>query len=153
MHIYNLALIGFGGVNRALAELVRDRFSQPNELGFTLRIVAITNLSFGTWIDDRGIEPQTALSIGAARGFCEFAGGSVEVDHYRAIVESAADIVIEATYTNRTSGEPATSHIRWALSAGKHASTTNKGRVRCSEPSFTSLLACTASASSTRAVF
>ena len=40
-----------------------------------------------------------------------------------------ADIVAEATYTNPTDGEPALSHVRWALESGKHVCTTNKGPV------------------------
>lgn len=40
----------------------------------------------------------------------------------------ASDLV-EATYTNPTDGEPALSHVRWALESGKHVCTTNKGPV------------------------
>ena len=40
-----------------------------------------------------------------------------------------ADIVAEATFTNPTDGEPALSHVRWALESGKHVCTTNKGPV------------------------
>ncbi|TGT11999.1 homoserine dehydrogenase, partial [Mesorhizobium sp. M8A.F.Ca.ET.213.01.1.1] len=40
-----------------------------------------------------------------------------------------ADIVVEATFTNPNDGEPAVSHCRWALQAGKHVVTTNKGPV------------------------
>ncbi|ELS58976.1 putative Homoserine dehydrogenase [Streptomyces viridochromogenes Tue57] len=33
------------------------------------------------------------------------------------IREVPADIVVEATFTNLTDGEPALSHVRWALRA------------------------------------
>ncbi|MFC9420035.1 homoserine dehydrogenase, partial [Bacillus mobilis] len=45
------------------------------------------------------------------------------------IKSSPADIVVEATFTNPPTGEPAVSHVRWALESGKHVVTTNKGPV------------------------
>ncbi len=50
MTTYNLALIGFGGVNRALAELIRDEPQRFASLGFELRVVAITDLAFGSLV-------------------------------------------------------------------------------------------------------
>jgi len=43
--------------------------------------------------------------------------------------ECDADVIVELSFTNLQTGEPATSHIRAALSAGKHVVTTNKGPV------------------------
>ncbi len=45
------------------------------------------------------------------------------------IHNSTADIVCEATFTNPDDGEPAVSHVRWALESGKNVCTTNKGPV------------------------
>ncbi len=39
-----------------------------------------------------------------------------------------ADIVVEATFTSPIDGEPAVSHVRWAIESGKHVVTTNKSR-------------------------
>lgn len=137
---YNIALIGFGGVNRALAELIQERFSEPTEaLGFGLRIVAITDLQLGTWQNDDGIDPAVALAVERGGNFAAFPGGSADVDNERVIKESSADIVVEATFTNPTTGEPAASHVRWALEAGKHVSTTNKGPVALFGPEFRQL--------------
>jgi len=62
---YDLALIGFGGVNRALAELISQRgHRMAGDLGFTLRVVAITDLRAGSLVDTDGIDlaPLTAVS-------------------------------------------------------------------------------------------
>jgi homoserine dehydrogenase len=55
MDRYDLALIGFGGVNRGLAELIVQRGDDiAHELGFALRVVAITDLRAGSWSTPTG---------------------------------------------------------------------------------------------------
>ena len=54
---YDVALVGFGGVNRAFVDLVRTRNdSFAEELGFRLNIVAVTDLHFGSVIAASGID-------------------------------------------------------------------------------------------------
>ena len=137
---YRLALIGFGGVNRALAEIIRDQNEQAERAqGFSLGITAITDLALGTWIDDGGIDPADALRIPPDGSFAGRPGGSAEMDNRRAIRDSSADVIVEATYTDPVDGEPATSHVRWALEAGKHVITTNKGPVMHHAPELGAL--------------
>ncbi|MGW3565542.1 homoserine dehydrogenase [Streptomyces sp. NPDC000941] len=128
---YDLALIGFGGVNRALAELIAERGDElSEELGFALRVVAITDLRAGSLVLPCGIDLAPLLA--AAPGELDFsgmAGGSADPRNEWVIREVPADIVAEATFTNPADGEPALSHVRWALRAGKHVCTTNKGPV------------------------
>lgn len=47
----------------------------------------------------------------------------------RMAAESGADVVVELSYTDLETGEPAASHVRAALEAGKHVVTTNKGPI------------------------
>ncbi len=131
MDRYDLALIGFGGVNRALAELIVQRGDDlARELGFTLRVVAITDLRAGSLVDTDGIDLVPLLATEPdALGFADRAGGSADPRNEWVIRHVPADIVAEATYTNPTDGEPALSHVRWALESGKHVCTTNKGPV------------------------
>ena len=45
---YNIALVGFGGVNRALAQLIAERNQAwKKQLGFSLKIVGISDLFLG----------------------------------------------------------------------------------------------------------
>jgi len=131
MDRYDLALIGFGGVNRGLAELIVQRGDDlARELGFTLRVVAITDLRAGSLVDSDGIDLAPLLSEEpVALSFAGRAGGSADPRNEWVIRHVPADIVAEATYTNPTDGEPALSHVRWALESGKHVCTTNKGPV------------------------
>jgi homoserine dehydrogenase len=49
------------------------------------------------------------------------------IDIAKAIEESNADIIIEASFTDIKTGQPAIAHIESALNSGKHVVTTNKG--------------------------
>lgn len=121
MQRYNLALIGFGGVNRALAELIRDEHARfETELEIELRVVAITDLESGSLVQDDGIDLAAILSMQEGATFASLPGGADEPRNEWVIKHCAADIVMEATFTIPTDGEPALSHIRWALESGKH---------------------------------
>jgi homoserine dehydrogenase len=128
---YNLALIGFGGVNRALAKLISDKNNQWRaDLDLTLNIVAVTDLHLGSVMSPNGIDPRTLLETRFEKGgFAQVSGGSATGDNERIITQAPADIVVEATFTNPDDGEPAVSHCRWALEADRHVVTTNKGPV------------------------
>ena len=131
MERYDLSLIGFGGVNRALAELIVQRGDAlAADLGFTLRVVAITDLRAGSLVDIDGIDLVPLLSAEpGSLTFAALASGNADPRNEWVIRHVPSDIVVEATYTNPTDGEPALSHVRWALESGKHVCTTNKGPV------------------------
>ena len=140
MH-YNIALIGFGGVNRALADIIAtdpDRFYC--EMGFNLRIVAVSDMFLGSVYSPEGIDLDVLTTLPAAQGACaELPNGKATADNEDIIKNSNADIVVEATITDSMTGQPAISHCRWALSAGKHVSTTNKGPLAFAEKELMAL--------------
>lgn len=129
MTTYGLALIGFGGVNRALAELIRDEPERFAALGFELKVVAITDLAFGSLVQEDGIDLARVLEMPRGASFEGLPGGSADPRNEEVIKNSPAEIVVEATFTSPVDGEPAVSHVRWALESGKHVVTTNKGPV------------------------
>jgi len=130
MNRHDLALIGFGGVNRALADLIRTRGDElAEELGFALRVVAITDLRLGSLVRDEGIDLDAVFALGADDTFAAWPGGAADPRNAEVIRETSADIVVEATFTNPLDGEPGVSHVRLALEAGKSVTTTNKGPV------------------------
>ena len=54
---YKLALVGFGGVNRALAQLIAERNEGwKTELGFSLKIVGVTDLFLGSLVGREGLD-------------------------------------------------------------------------------------------------
>lgn len=128
---YKLALIGFGNVNRALAQIIADDgTSMAERLGFELTIVAVSDLFLGSAYDPSGLDLGALNSLPAEKGALDsIVNGRREADNESLIKNSAADIVAEATFTDAQTGEPASTHCRWALAAGKHVVTTNKGPV------------------------
>ncbi|TGR65710.1 homoserine dehydrogenase [bacterium M00.F.Ca.ET.194.01.1.1] len=131
MTVYNIALIGFGGVNRALAELIANKNQLwERELGFKLNIVAVSDLYLGSVVSANGLDAKTLVETKFSKGgFAQLSGGSADADNETIIKTAPADIIVEATFTNPKDGEPAVSHCRWALQDGKHVVTTNKGPV------------------------
>ncbi|MEZ2387984.1 homoserine dehydrogenase [bacterium RCC_150] len=130
MTSYDIALIGFGGVNRTLAELIAARGEEfHHELGFGLRVVAITDLRLGSLVRPEGIDLSMALNLACGSETFAGYGGSADTNNEAVIRTCTADIICEATFTNPDDGEPAVSHVRWALESGKSVCTTNKGPV------------------------
>src|SRR6476619_5892459 len=81
MTTYDIALIGFGGVNRTLAELIATRGETLHtELGFGLRVVAITDLRLGSLVQAEGIDLSIPLNLGGGgETFAEY-GGSADTN-------------------------------------------------------------------------
>lgn len=128
---YKLCLIGFGGVARALVDVIiqkNDIFEK--QYGFTLSVVAVSDVFLGLAIDRAGLDLQSLSKVGVERGaLASLPHGSCEPNNTKAIAESNSDIVVEATITNPNTGEPAISHCLQALELGKDVTTTNKGPV------------------------
>ncbi|AOJ42454.1 homoserine dehydrogenase [Burkholderia lata] len=131
MSEYKVALIGFGGVNRALAQLAADNNAKwQSELGFQLKIVGISDLHLGSVVRAEGIDLNVLRDVPTEKGaLAKLPGGNVDAATEQVIETSGADIVAEATFTNAVNGEPATSYCRLALSKGISVVTTNKGPV------------------------
>ncbi|TCG08744.1 homoserine dehydrogenase [Paraburkholderia steynii] len=131
MSEYKVALIGFGGVNRALAQLAAENNAKwQSELGFQLKIVGISDLHLGSVIRPEGLDLNALRNLPTEKGaLAKLSGGSIDAATEHVIETSGADIVVEATFTNAVNGEPATSYCRLALSKGISVVTTNKGPV------------------------
>lgn len=130
MNRHDIALIGFGGVNRAVAELILHRGEELSvQLGFTMRVVAITDLRLGSLMCADGIDLARVFAMPDDATFAGWTGGTAVPQNDFVIRNTTADIVVEATFTNPIDGEPAISHVRAALETGKSVTTTNKGPV------------------------
>ncbi len=106
-----VALIGFGNVGRALVPILR---SKSGEFPFT--ITGIHTLRHGTAVKPEGLGDHPAFGPRA--------------DSIEAFLDAArADIAVELTTLNPSTGEPAISHIRAAFDRGMHVVTANKGPI------------------------
>lgn len=106
-----IALIGYGNVGRALAQLLRRQRG-----AYSFRIVGIHTARHGTAYNDSGL-PQEPRFGPAASSVGEF------------LDRAACEIVAEITTLNPATGEPALSHIRSAFARRRHVITANKGPI------------------------
>ena len=129
MQTYRLALIGFGNVGQGLAHILAERGEQlAQRHGATFQIVAVSDLLKGSVYEPNGLRPGALLDAVQQDGnLANVTARYQGWDALQTITDSDADIVLEMSYTDLETGEPALSHIRKALATGRHVVTTNKG--------------------------
>ena len=130
MH-YNLGLIGYGGVNRALVDIIHQQGeSLEQHYGLTLSVTFVSDLFLGSAQDPQGLDLNTLITLPREAGaLAQLPGGSEQPHTENLIKQGMADIIAEATFTNADTGQPATGYCEQALSRGMHVVTTNKGPV------------------------
>jgi homoserine dehydrogenase len=125
----NLAFIGFGTVGRGLAELLIKKKAELKErYNFEPRVVAISDKIKGSIWKPEGINLKELLAAEAKTGRVDsYPAASRGLDPIATITSTNADVIIEVSYTNLQTGEPALTYVKTALAYRKHVVTTNKG--------------------------
>ncbi len=141
MQTYRLAMIGFGNVGQGFTQILRDEGAElAQQYGARFQIVAVCDLLKGSLHDPKGIDPAVLLdSIAAAATLDRVTAPDRGWNALETIERSRADIVIELSYTDFKTGEPAVTHLRRALELGKHVVTTNKGPIALKYPELKAL--------------
>lgn len=132
--LHRLALIGFGTVGQGLVEILLNK---GDELAATHRVrfqvVAISDLLKGNLFLASGLDLATLLQAvqrtGRVDAYPESPGLRRDWDSLTTIRNSNADTVVEVSWTDVQTGEPAISHVKEAFNSGKNAVLTNKGPV------------------------
>ncbi|WP_409227760.1 homoserine dehydrogenase [Gudongella sp. SC589] len=117
-----IGLVGTGGVGRALMDLVGERDD--------MKLVFALNSRSGVG-DQEGLDPERLCGyLGENRDLSGFGEEGFGVwDIQEVLQRYHVDLLVEATPTDKRTGEPATSTIRVALQNGLHVVTANKGPV------------------------
>ena len=134
--IYRLALIGFGSAGQGLAQILRDHGeSLAQRYGVEMRIVAICTRTRGSLYDLDGLDPAALLEAITRDGHLRNLAGQRDWSPLDMIEQADADVLVELSPTDLTTGEPATSHMspRWAV--GCMRSPPTKAQSRCISPS------------------
>lgn len=131
-------MAGFGVVGRSLAELlVKRREELKRENGLSPRVVAVVD-SGGAIVNERGLDLEEALRVkefeGTVAAHREL--GRLGMSVADLLEEVEANVLVDATPTNLTTGEPSYSIIRRALSLGIHVVTVNKGPLALALPAL-----------------
>src|SRR5512135_3767110 len=127
---YNLALLGFGNVGRALARLLQRKETElADRYGITFHVTGIASGHHGAAIDPSGLDLTKALELSEAGQSLSSLSATPVVDSFDFIRQSAADVFFENSPVTHETGQPAIDHLRLALEQGMHALTANKGPV------------------------
>ncbi|MBE7471410.1 MAG: homoserine dehydrogenase [Anaerolineales bacterium] len=129
---HKLAMIGFGTVGQGLAQILLDKKEGLRNLGVETQLVAVSTLSKGSLYHPEGLdlaELLAAAKTGSLAHYPNTPGLQRGWDNLKIIHQSNADTVVEVSYTNLTTGQPAIDYCRAAFESGKNIVTANKGPV------------------------
>lgn len=130
---YKIGIIGCGTVGQGFLDILdRKREFLQDAHGFEARIVAVSDKLKGSLFIPEGVEIRRLLDLlGQGKPISDYPqdknAPAETMDPLEMIEKSEADIIVEATYTDIKTGEPATSYVKKALRSGKHVVTSNKG--------------------------
>ena len=129
MEEVRLALMGFGNVGRALAQMIIDkRAAVYSRYGRRLLVTAIATGSHGNLYNPKGIDLKQALRHYEAGGFTEDDDADWTEDSADTLVYCGEyDVLVELSPLNIRTGQPAANRIKQALKMKKSAVSANKG--------------------------
>ncbi|MBC7332081.1 MAG: homoserine dehydrogenase [Synergistetes bacterium] len=125
----NVALIGCGNVGQGFLSLVLEKRKELEAQGLKINVVAVCDKLRGSAYDPDGLNISKILELASKSEISSYPGGLTGLDPISTITKTNANVVLEATWTDLKTGEPAYTHIKEALSAKRHVITTNKGPV------------------------
>jgi len=127
---WKLALLGFGNVGQGLAKLLIEKRSElKRKYDFEYAVVGIYDINMGgVCAADGEVDLQQLLEIVERGGaIADYPGGTNDMNALGLIEMCGADVLVEMTFTDFETGQPAVSHCRQALAGGTHVVTSNKG--------------------------
>jgi homoserine dehydrogenase len=124
-----LVFVGFGTVAQGLSELLIEKKDELDQrYGFDWKVTGIVDTLKGSAYHPGGLDLAEIIAMVAdGRSISDYADAGCDWDALKMIEEAEADAMIEVTYTDIKTAQPATDHIRAAFDRGWHVTTTNKG--------------------------
>lgn len=123
---YNLALLGFGNVGRALVQLLESKRSElAQRYGFEFTITGLATRRLGWHVNAAGYSAADLLAGDIGTALAPWT--ALTLDEW--LTASGAQVLFENTSLNPHTGQPAIDYIRTALAAGVHTVSANKGPV------------------------
>lgn len=122
---YNLVLLGFGNVGRALAGLLKTKRNElRDKYGIRYRVTGIASRRTGWVADPNGLDLESVTAGKLPAGKAWEAG-----DIQSWLKATRADVLFENTSMNPQTGQPAIDYLKAGLNHGAHVITANKGPV------------------------
>lgn len=130
MRNVNIILVGLGNVGQGFIRVLNEdgaRIEQTQGIKFS--IVGIADLQYGNYVFPVGFDTKTLLSALESKDLSAFIAEKSTLSTEEMITQTSANYMLEASFTNFTDGEPASSYISAALRSGKNVVTSNKGPI------------------------
>jgi homoserine dehydrogenase len=125
-----VALLGCGNVGRAFIAMVAEKEDELEaRYGLRLLITGGLTRAGGGWIAPAGLPCRAVAESGWPRGGPPATAMPFVGDGVAFAAACPADVLVEITTLDPLTGEPAASHVRAALAAGRHVVTANKGPI------------------------
>ena len=124
-----LLFVGFGTVAQGLSELLLEKRAElASRYGFDWQVTGIADMLKGSAHNGHGLDLERIMvMVAGGQSISDYPDGGCDWDAPQMVERADADAMLEVTYTDITTGQPATDHIRSALGRGMHVTTTNKG--------------------------
>jgi len=129
--IFKIAFIGYGTVGQGLTEILLEKKEFLKErYDFHYKIVAISDVVKGSVYDENGLDMKKILDlVSSGKKIDDYPNGIKGLNSIDTIKKTNSNTIIEVTFTDVKTGEPASTHIKTALNEGKNVVSTNKGPV------------------------
>ena len=142
MKTSRLVIVGFGNVGQGFVQILSDQAQfLAEQFNLQFSVVAVNDMRFGSLYDPKGLPLQELLAAGAQADLSSVPAAHQGWSVDEMLAQADADTLVEASYTDLRTGEPALTYIRQALAAGKHVVTTNKGPIALCFPELSALAA------------
>jgi homoserine dehydrogenase len=130
MSHYNLALLGFGNVGRALVRLLKRKETELKDRhDISFHVTGIATGHHGAAINPAGLDYVRAVELVETGESLSALSEMPVQDTLKFLQNCGADVLFENTPVNHKTGQPAIDHLHLALELGMHAITANKGPV------------------------
>ena len=125
MKVYNLCLLGFGNVGRALVPLLVEKSEEMRErFRIEWRVTGVATRRMGWLAASVGFRVEELLSGEITSQVSPQPSNVAEW-----LASARCDVLFETTSLEPHTGEPAIAHARAALESGAHVITANKGTI------------------------
>lgn len=131
---HRIALLGFGVVGQGFADILLNKKQVLEEqFGLNPTIVAVSDMMKGSLYHPDGLDVEELLRAVKETGnfdtYPEGAGLIRGLNSFETIKQSNADTIVEVTFTDVKTGQPAIDHCKCAFEHGKNVIMSNKGPV------------------------
>ncbi len=141
---HRIALLGFGVVGQGFAEIIQNKSKMLEEqFGLDATIVAVSDMMKGSLYHPEGLSIEALLKTvketGKLDAYPEQQGLIRGLNSFETIKNSNADTIVEVTFTDVKTGQPAIDHCKCAFEHGRNVIMSNKGPVALAFPELHAL--------------